>query len=112
MRNLAEKVGCTSGYISQIEKGTLSPSISTLKKLATALEVKLVDFFLEEEIDEGIVIRNGEGFEIKYPQGDASIFLLVKKLSGRLWSPFWPALSQVLEVVGYIPMVADKNLVM
>lgn len=85
---MAGKVGCTSGYISQIEKGTSSPSIATLKKLATALEVKLVDFFLEEEeIDERIVIRNGEGFEIKYPQGDASIFLLVKKLSVRTMEP-------------------------
>lgn len=87
MRDLAKKVGCTAGYISQIEKGVSSPSIATLKKMATSLEIKLVDFFLEEDIGEDIVIRNGEGFEIKYPQGDASIFLLVKKLSGRNMEP-------------------------
>jgi transcriptional regulator with XRE-family HTH domain len=84
---LAERVGCTSGYISQIEKGKANLSIATLKKVATALEVKLVDFFIEDDEGEDIVIKKGKGFEIQYPQGDASIFLLVRKLSGRNMEP-------------------------
>ncbi|RLB40810.1 MAG: Cro/Cl family transcriptional regulator [Deltaproteobacteria bacterium] len=87
VNELAKRAGCTSGYISQIEKGIASPSISTLKNIATALGVKLVDLFVESDADEEIVIRKGEGFEIRYPQGDASIFLLVKSLAGKNMEP-------------------------
>jgi len=87
IHDLAEKAGCTSGYISQIEKGIASPSISTLKRIGTALGIKLVDFFIEDEKEEEVVTRKGEGFEIKYPQGDASIFLLVKSLGGKNMEP-------------------------
>ena len=44
--NLAEKTGCSVGYISQLEKDTVNPAIAVLKKIAVALDVRLVDFFL------------------------------------------------------------------
>ena len=85
--SLAEKVGCSVGYISQLEKDTVSPSIAVLKKIAVALDVRLVDFFLEPDQKEEIVTKSGRGFEIKYPQGDVSIYLLVRDLEGKYMEP-------------------------
>ncbi len=34
LKQLAEKVGCTDAYLSQIENGRVSPSIANLKKIA------------------------------------------------------------------------------
>lgn len=88
LSDLAERAGCTNAYISQIEKGIVSPSISLLKKIATGLGMKLVDLFLEDETpNDEVVIKKGEGFEIKYPRGDASIFLLLKNLEGKNMQP-------------------------
>ena len=85
---MAGRAGCTNAYISQIEKGIVSPSISLLKKIATALGLRLVDLFLTDgEPSDEVVIRRGQGFEIKYPRGDASIFLLVKNLEGKNMQP-------------------------
>ncbi|MGC8707044.1 MAG: helix-turn-helix domain-containing protein, partial [Desulfurella sp.] len=39
LKALAEKVGCTDAYISQIETGKAMPSISILKKLAESLDI-------------------------------------------------------------------------
>lgn len=87
LTNLAEKVGCSIGYLSQIEKDTVNPSIAVLKKIAVALDVRLVDFFLEPDNQEEIVTRSGKGFEIKYPQGNASIYLLIRDLDGKYMEP-------------------------
>lgn len=37
---LAEMIGTTSGYISQIERGIKNPSLATLEKIAEALKIK------------------------------------------------------------------------
>jgi len=88
LNDLARRAGCTSAYISQIEKGTVSPSISTLKNIATGLGVRLVDLFVwNQEEDDDVVIRKDKGFEISYPRGDASIFLLVKNLTAKYMQP-------------------------
>jgi len=42
---LAEKVGIASKHLSRIEVGKSFPSLDTLEKLATALNLELKDFF-------------------------------------------------------------------
>jgi len=94
IKDLAERVVCTTAYISQIENGIASPSISMLKSIANALNVKLVDFFINDgDFDDDIVIRKGGGYKIKYPMGNASISLLTKTLDGKNMEP----LLKVLE---------------
>lgn len=46
---LAIRAGVSKSYISQLEKGILSPKIETLKKILDALGISLNDFFLEIE---------------------------------------------------------------
>ena len=42
---LSEKVGISSKYLSSIERGKENPTLDTLLKLATALNVTLADMF-------------------------------------------------------------------
>ena len=41
----------SKGHLSQILRGQRSPSLATIVKLAKALEVEVVDFFLPSERD-------------------------------------------------------------
>lgn len=47
--DLAKMTDLTSSMISQVERGGISPSIDTLKKIANALEVSVGYFFEDEE---------------------------------------------------------------
>ena len=51
LKQLASKAGCTDAYLSQLERGHANPSIMVLKGIAEALQVKVVDFFLEQETE-------------------------------------------------------------
>jgi transcriptional regulator with XRE-family HTH domain len=43
---LAEKIRSTPQWISQLERGTRSPTVHTLCKIANALDVSLADLFV------------------------------------------------------------------
>jgi len=55
--DLAKMTGLTSSMISQVERGGISPSIDTLKKIANALEVS-VGYFFEEEKNPDLTSAN------------------------------------------------------
>ncbi len=56
LRDLAQKTGLTASYLSQIERGTTSPSLNSLRKISEALKVPLL-FFLSESTKHPPVIR-------------------------------------------------------
>ena len=56
-KELAEKAEVTPGYISQIERNLISPSLSVLMRIAEVLEIPLVSLFTEEEEEQVTVIR-------------------------------------------------------
>jgi transcriptional regulator with XRE-family HTH domain len=89
MRELADKVGCSTSFISQIENGKVSPSIAMLKKIASVLGVRVVDFFMTEKSGNDIILRKNERTHMKYPQGDAFIEMLVAKVSNKKMQPIW-----------------------
>jgi transcriptional regulator with XRE-family HTH domain len=45
LEELAEKSGCTPGFISQLERNQAAPSVVTLYAIAQVLGVKVTDFF-------------------------------------------------------------------
>ncbi len=51
-RELAKRAGVTNSTISMIEKNSVSPSISSLKKVLNGIPISLVDFFAEVEESE------------------------------------------------------------
>jgi transcriptional regulator with XRE-family HTH domain len=57
MRALARRSGLSANALSMIERGLTSPSVSTLNKLSTALEVPITAFFRQEPIREQVVFR-------------------------------------------------------
>ncbi len=60
MRALARASGLSANALSMIERGRTSPSVSTLYKLATAMEIPITAFFREDPPQQDIVYRKAE----------------------------------------------------
>ena len=65
-KQLAEKAEVTPGYISQIERNLISPSLSVLMRIAEVLEIPLVSLFTEEEEEQVTVIRKDKRTKIQF----------------------------------------------
>jgi transcriptional regulator with XRE-family HTH domain len=61
LRALAEKCGLSTNAISLIERGENSPTVSSLHRLATALNVPITDFFQEEAKQTVVFIKRDMG---------------------------------------------------
>ena len=62
-RELAKRAGVTNSTISMIEKNSVSPSVSSLKKVLSGIPMSLVTFFsleLDEEGYEPVIYRESE----------------------------------------------------
>jgi transcriptional regulator with XRE-family HTH domain len=70
LRALAERCGLSINAISQIERGENSPTVSTLHRLATALNVPITDFFQEEAKQTIVFIKRDMGLR---SQSDGSV---------------------------------------
>jgi transcriptional regulator with XRE-family HTH domain len=94
LKQLANKAGCTDAYLSQLERGRANPSIMILKKIASALQVKVVDFFLEPETQENdVVCKEEERVNIQFKQGDAKIQMLVRSIQDKRMQPFYTTIE-------------------
>lgn len=61
LRAVAERCGLSINAISQIERGENSPTVSTLHRLAMALNVSITDFFNEETVQTVVFVKRGQG---------------------------------------------------
>lgn len=61
LRALAEKCGLSINAISLIERGENSPTVSTLQRLAAALNVPITEFFLEETRQTVVYVKRDQG---------------------------------------------------
>ena len=64
LKRLAESTGLTTSFLSQLERDLTSPSVSSLEKIAKALNVKVGYFFEREEGKELIVVKTGMGKKV------------------------------------------------
>ncbi len=70
MRALARRSGLSANALSMIERGLTSPSVSTLHKLSTALEVPITAFFRQEPVREPVVFRKAsERSQVPFVRG-------------------------------------------
>jgi transcriptional regulator with XRE-family HTH domain len=62
LRQLAEDVGCTEGFLSKIENNKARPSLAMLHRLVRKLEINVAKLFSEDRADMGpvAIMRNGE----------------------------------------------------
>lgn len=95
MRSLARRSGLSANALSMIERGLTSPSVSTLTKLANALEVPIMAFFRQEPERQNVVLckaddrnridfTNGfwEGLGSEFFNGRLEAFLLTLENGG------------------------------
>lgn len=93
LNRLAEEIGVSAGYISQIEHGQASPSISTLKRLAKALDRRTVDFFVDELVDDPVVMHESEWTQVDIPGWTARIRQLIRLVGDKKMQPFYTVIE-------------------
>jgi transcriptional regulator with XRE-family HTH domain len=57
LRALGEKTGFSASFLSQVELGQVSPSLSSLAQIAQSLDVKLSDLVADPSTSSGPVVR-------------------------------------------------------
>ena len=82
---LADASGISTGMISQIERGLANPSINTISKLASALDLQLGIFFEPRpQTDQELVVRKDQRRRIGIPDPNFVYELLVPDLNRTL----------------------------
>ncbi len=95
MRALARRSGLSANALSMIERGLTSPSVSTLSKLAAALEVPIIAFFRHEQQRERVVFcKANERTQVPFHLG------LWEGLGGERFTGRIEAFMLTLEVEG------------
>lgn len=61
LRAVAERCGLSINAISQIERGENSPTVTTLHRLAMALNISITDLFNDESAQTVVFVKRGEG---------------------------------------------------
>jgi len=82
--SLARQVGISAAAISQIESGTVQPSVTTLRRLAAALGVPVFRFFLPADAAAASLVRRAERKTLGLARTGARYELLTPSLQGRL----------------------------
>jgi transcriptional regulator with XRE-family HTH domain len=82
--SLARQVGVSAAAISQIESGTVQPSLATLRKLAASLGVPIFRLFLPVEAEAVNVVRHADRVTIGRPSCEARYQLLSPTMHGQL----------------------------
>jgi len=90
---LAARVGCSPSFISQVERGKVSPSIATLKKITAVLNATIVDLFVRPAGSEPVVTHKNERIEITQKQWKAKVHLLVQETHGKRMQPFYTVIK-------------------
>jgi transcriptional regulator with XRE-family HTH domain len=81
---LARLSGVTPGAISQIERGRVQPSLTTLRAIADALGEPIFRFFVSGTNEQSIVVRRGDRKLLKLPHSPVEFELLSPDLNRRL----------------------------
>jgi transcriptional regulator with XRE-family HTH domain len=89
IKQLAEKVGVSQSYISQLENDKVNPSLGTLKKIANALDINMIDFFDRDREDDNIVVRKDERIDFSYPPGKFHSQLLASSIASKTMEPIY-----------------------
>ncbi|WP_342513571.1 cupin domain-containing protein [Sporosarcina sp. FSL K6-1522] len=81
LKELSEETGLSLSFLSQIERGASSLSITSLKKLADALGVSMIHFFEEEKVNHSYLTRKADQKVFKMNGGEQ----LYTRLAGTFY---------------------------
>jgi transcriptional regulator with XRE-family HTH domain len=101
LQTVAGLARVSQSLISQVERGLASPSISTLRRIAGALDVPIAELFVGGEVSEDesdragrrLVVRRHERKGLNVPRSKVEYELLTPDLRGRiefLWIEYEP----------------------
>jgi transcriptional regulator with XRE-family HTH domain len=102
--DLASAAQVSRSLISQIERGIATPSIETLRRLASAIGVPVFSLFLDEQNHQNIV-RAADRRVVHYPGSAVTREILSPNLRGRmavLWVTFPPGEQSSLQSVRHV----------
>ena len=102
--DLAGAAQVSRSLVSQIERGIATPSLETLRRLASALGVPVFSLFLEEQGSQSIV-RASDRRIVQYPGSAVTREILSPNLRGRmvvLWVTFPPGERSSLQPVRHV----------
>ncbi len=83
LRGLADAAGVTESFLSQVERGLASPSISTLRRIAAGLGESIGSLF-DDDGEPGVLVRHDARRIIDYPGLGARDEFITPNLDGRL----------------------------
>lgn len=83
LRDLAEKVGLTASFLSQIERDQASPSIDSLRKISRALDVPVFYFLLERD-GPSPVVRRDQRRHLTLPDSNITYQLLTPNVNRKM----------------------------
>lgn len=83
VRDLAEQAGVSAAFISQVEHGTATPSVSTLVRIAQALRAHIGDLF-QATLSRSQIIRHDERAAYEYPDRGITEAQVSSDASGSL----------------------------
>jgi transcriptional regulator with XRE-family HTH domain len=83
LASVADAAGLSPGLLSQIERGMGNPSLTTLVKLAHALDVPVSRFFVSER-PAGALVRAGDHPRLLVAEDSLTYELLTPHMQGRL----------------------------
>jgi len=86
LRALSNRCGLSANAISLIERGKNSPTVSSLHRLATALEVPITDLFQEETRVNAIQVKQAQG--LRFQNNSTTIESLGIGLPNQQLEPF------------------------
>jgi len=83
LRDLAERVDLTASFLSQIERDLADPSIKSLRKIATALNVPMLHFLAREDVA-APVVRKDSRKRLLLPHSRVMYELLTPDLNRKM----------------------------
>jgi transcriptional regulator with XRE-family HTH domain len=102
--DLASAAQVSRSLVSQIERGVATPSIETVRRLASAMSVPVFSLFLDNQGDQSVV-RASERRVVHYPGSAVTREILSPNLRGRmavLWVTFPPGEQSSLQPVRHV----------
>lgn len=80
LKELAEKTGVTQGFLSQVERDIADPSITSLRRIAHALNVPIFYFLIDDE-KTNPVVRKNQRKVLRFPDSHLTFELLSPDLN-------------------------------
>ena len=98
IRKLADRAGVSASLISDVERGRVEPSISTLKRLSSALGTTLTYFFSEPAQQAGRVVRAEDRIVLRGEDGTGEVRSAIQT-SGIRFELASPDQAEVIEAI-------------